>query len=113
MIASDREKLLKARYGEVGNYREHKYRGGPPPIRIKRMQIAQEVRARKAGVDWDFIDLRDVYSKASGICGICGQPVSFETFTIDHIVPMSRGGSHLLENLQPAHGECNSRKGDS
>lgn len=31
-------------------YHEHRYRGGPPPLRVKRMQLAHEVRARAAGV---------------------------------------------------------------
>jgi len=77
------------------------------------MQLAHEVRARRLGIPYDLIDLRTVYSKHGGLCGICGEPVSLETFTIDHIVPVSRGGPHTLENMQPAHRACNSRKGDS
>jgi 5-methylcytosine-specific restriction endonuclease McrA len=33
--------------------------------------------------------------------------------TIDHIVPVSRGGSDDPSNLQTAHMVCNSAKGDA
>lgn len=97
---------------EVARYRSHRYVGGPPSKRIYKMQLAHEGRARKAGVSWDMVDLRQVYQHWTGLCGICGCPVSLETFTIDHIKPLSRGGPHLFENLQPAHIDCNIKKGD-
>jgi 5-methylcytosine-specific restriction endonuclease McrA len=63
-------------------------------------------------VRWEMVDLRQVYQHAHGLCGICKQPVSLDTFTVDHIVPTSRGGGHVFGNLQPAHRVCNSRKGN-
>ena len=32
--------------------------------------------------------------------------------TLDHIIPLSRGGQHILANLVFAHKRCNSQKGD-
>lgn len=32
-------------------------------------------------------------------------------FTIDHVLPRSRGGSNDLANLRPAHRQCNSERG--
>jgi 5-methylcytosine-specific restriction endonuclease McrA len=54
-----------------------------------------------------------------GPCGICGlaipkrlkHPHSFSA-SIDHTVPLARGGTHALSNLQLAHLGCNSRKRD-
>lgn len=45
----------------------------------------------------------------STVCGICGREGST---TVDHIIPVSRGGApYDRANLQPAHERCNYRKG--
>lgn len=42
-------------------------------------------------------------------CTYCG---SAENITIDHIIPLSRGGKHVAENLAAACYACNSSKGN-
>ena len=42
------------------------------------------------------------------ICALCGKPGAN---TADHIVSLMFGGDNSLDNLQPAHQACNSRKG--
>lgn len=44
-------------------------------------------------------------------CGICGKVIDKDDVTIDHIIPLCKGGNHVLENVQLAHRICNSRKG--
>ena len=52
--------------------------------------------------------------KYKGICQLCFKPVtSQKEFSIDHIIPLSKGGSNLKENIQLAHKACNERKGNS
>jgi 5-methylcytosine-specific restriction endonuclease McrA len=38
--------------------------------------------------------------------------VPFDVFTVDHIIPLSKGGAHAVANLQLAHLACNIRKGN-
>ena len=52
-----------------------------------------------------------LFGKQEGMCGGCGTLFPFRNFTIDHIVPQSKGGSDHLDNLQLLCGACNSTKG--
>ena len=49
----------------------------------------------------------EVYERDHGICGICGKPVGKDDYTIDHIIPLSSGGTNEISNYRVAHRECN------
>ena len=53
-----------------------------------------------------------LFGQQEGLCGGCKEMFPFRNFTIDHVVPQSRGGTDHLENLQLLCGVCNSLKGD-
>lgn len=77
---------------------------------------------RRVRLDSSFIEgvsLKYVFRKCNGICQLCQQPVdptiSRKTSTpmmgtIDHIIPITKGGKHERANVQLAHFGCNSRK---
>ena len=53
-----------------------------------------------------------LWNSRPGQCGICGEELCFEKATIDHIIATTRGGTDDLSNLQLAHRECNTGKGN-
>lgn len=68
------------------------------------------------------ITLKSLIERDKGICQICGQPVDATDIqrghvmrkypSLDHIVPLSKGGTHTWDNVQLAHMGCNSGKCD-
>jgi 5-methylcytosine-specific restriction endonuclease McrA len=44
-------------------------------------------------------------------CKKCGEVLTWDNFTIDHIKPYSKGGRTSLDNAQLMCRSCNSRKG--
>ncbi|OLC18376.1 MAG: HNH endonuclease [Deltaproteobacteria bacterium 13_1_40CM_68_24] len=45
-----------------------------------------------------------------GICGYCGKMVPPRSLTMDHLVPVARGGRSARGNVVAACKECNNRK---
>lgn len=52
-------------------------------------------------------------------CHICNEEIDTQLprtsrmgLTVDHVIPLSKGGSDELTNLRPAHWICNNRKSD-
>jgi 5-methylcytosine-specific restriction endonuclease McrA len=55
------------------------------------------------------IDRLYVIEREKSICHICGKKVAAgRDLTLDHLVPLSRGGNHTMDNLRVAHRSCNS-----
>lgn len=81
-------------------------------------------RARKYGCIYESgITLKKLIKRDGLRCALCGEmcdPNDHEwsehfgptSPTIDHIIPMSKGGGHVWNNVQVAHAICNSRKRD-
>lgn len=46
------------------------------------------------------------------LCKICNKELDIQTATIDHIIPLSRGGSNNYNNLQLLCFKCNQTKKD-
>jgi 5-methylcytosine-specific restriction endonuclease McrA len=52
-------------------------------------------------------------------CHLCGLDIDYAAshleplaFTIDHILPLAKGGTDTIDNLAAAHRRCNLAKGD-
>lgn len=61
-------------------------------------------------------DIRNATITGPGIqvacrCYRCGKLLTFDTVTIDRIVPGCQGGTYRRNNIRPACGPCNSETG--
>lgn len=45
-----------------------------------------------------------------GVCAYCEKPAPARELTMDHVVPVARGGRSTRGNVVPACKECNNRK---
>ncbi len=48
--------------------------------------------------------------RATGVCYYCGRKVKPAELTMDHLIPIVRGGKSVHGNLVPACKECNNKK---
>jgi len=76
-------------------------------------------KARRRGAPGRLPSVWEIHRRDNGICQLCHQKVDRRftvpdrrAATIDHIVPVSKGGTNADGNLQLAHHGCNSRKRD-
>jgi len=74
-------------------------------------------RARHYGVAYEPINKRRVFERDHWRCHICGRKTTLRCgwwaprrATLDHLVPLSRGGAHVYSNVACACFECNSLK---
>jgi len=47
---------------------------------------------------------------AKGVCHYCGRATPARELTMDHVVPLARGGRSTKGNLVPACKDCNNKK---
>lgn len=60
----------------------------------------------------------EIFERDGWVCGVCGDAIDptlvrpdMRSVSLDHIVPLARGGDHVPENCQAAHLGCNISKG--
>lgn len=76
-------------------------------------------RARHAAAFVEHVTVPQLVERDGWECKLCGDTIDrakrfpdFYAATIDHIVPLAKGGKHELSNTQLAHYICNTRKRD-
>ena len=96
--ATGTKKAAIKKYMQTAKGRESSLRGTH-----KRRALDKSVGAMVTAAAWSEIKARHGFA-----CFYCGR--SDFPLTRDHRLPLSRGGTHSLENIVPACKPCNSRK---
>lgn len=76
------------------------------------LELNRKRRAREKGVtvrDFTADQWEEVKSEWSHRCAYCGKQ---KRLTVDHVIPIAKGGNHTKANIVPACQPCNSKKGD-
>lgn len=105
-IAARKEKWRRDNYDAVTSS-EKKYRKSPQgrtaDDNCKRRYVALKFKCEVRATAAEIQNLKDTQK----ICWYCGSP---DRLTVDHFIPLKRGGAHAIENLVMACKSCNSRK---
>ena len=88
--------------------------------RVDRANGCHRKRTRMRGLPYEPINKAKLFERDEWQCKICGDAVDRELDgndpmgpTIDHIMPIAKGGGHIWDNVQLAHRTCNEMKSDS
>ena len=102
LVLKERAEVLEERNGSLRSERMEMRR--PCVIRLVRyVRIPRDVHRRK-------ITRKAVLARDSWTCQYCG--TSKPGLTVDHVIPRSRGGKSVWENIVAACASCNRRKGN-
>lgn len=55
-------------------------------------------------------DRKNIYRKTNGCCYLCGEFVDFDSFEIEHQIPLAKGGTNDISNLYCSCHICNTMK---
>lgn len=77
--------------------------------RVSAWKRNYEARAKGAEGTHSASDIRAQLAKQLGLCFWCAEPLS--KFHVDHVVPLSKGGTNWPDNIVCACARCNLQKG--
>ena len=80
----------------------------------RRLQNRARARQHKAKGVFDTTDIEARIDKQEARCHYCLEELDFDgpnKWTVDHFIPLSRGGSNWASNIVVACRQCNKAKG--
>jgi 5-methylcytosine-specific restriction endonuclease McrA len=78
---------------------------------ILRQPVEKNIVHHRPGIHPHPTAREFTFNRQGGICGYCRREIPYVKWTIDHIVPVCRGGSKRSENKLGACATCNHAKG--
>lgn len=95
--------------------RDHYWRNVDRSRQMARIKSARR-RHRFIANGVEPVDIEAIIARDGLKCHICGLPVKRDEISLDHLIPISKGGPHASWNLAISHRLCNysrSDKGDA
>ena len=80
------------------------------PEKTKAFDSIRRTRKTAAGGSFTSAEWKALVEHYGGKCLCCGR--GDVKLTADHVIPVAKGGTSNIDNLQPLCGVCNSRKGE-
>lgn len=120
-VACRRERTNRTQREWSARYREKHGRAYTTDLNPESRKAANaRRRAVLAGARTaDVFTNDEIFNRDGWVCQLCGEPVDSGLEwphpmykSLDHRVPLNRGGAHTKDNVQLAHLSCNARKGD-
>ena len=107
-----KRKISKNRKGKGSGERQHLWRGGISKTKGYGNFYKQRYKARKRGAngyhtqgEWEILK-----AQYNWTCPFCKRKEPEIKLEQDHVIPLSRGGSDNIENIQPLCRSCNAKK---
>lgn len=105
------ERILSKRTPEINKiYNDKRYAGGPLHASYAKARNKRRHLQKEAPFD-ETVTRELVWQYGLGLCHICWKPVAFEHVTMEHMIPLCKGGGWTWDNIRPAHAYCNGKKG--
>lgn len=107
-------KELIIRYSPLGGHKRYHPECSKiaEQARYRKKTVKRQSNAKPSGVYVEQLIERDGY-----LCYLCQEPIDMKVprtskrgATVDHVIPLSRGGSDEMDNLKLAHWICNNKK---
>jgi 5-methylcytosine-specific restriction endonuclease McrA len=101
------KRLYYARHREQHRTVMAAYHKAHPEV-LRAKSNAYRARAREADGHFTSAEWRSLVEIHDGKCAYCLVVAPLE---VDHRIPLKRGGTNWIENILPACGQCNRKKG--
>jgi len=115
----EQEKAWRNNNLEKARESERRYRQNNPEVQ-RRKERAKRARQKDIpSAPYLTKDVIDLWGTDCHICALsidmrlprqCGEPGWEEGLHLDHVMPLSKGGTDLISNVKPSHARCNLEK---